>query len=834
MVLGLAAAPTDPARVPRKTVLVLYSNPPDFPGFGELGKSLARTLEEGLAEPFDLYSEYTGLDRFQDLDYQRNLWALYTAKYGRRQIDLIIPVGPSAMEFVVAREFRPEVPVVTCYVVERLVKAAQALRPELTGATPIQNAPANVDLILALYPKTRRIHIILGATPYERNQAMRAHSLFQSYEGRVAFEYWNDLSLSQMEARLARLPDTDCVLFGGLIRDADGVELHRSLVLERLAKASRRPIFGVLAEDLGEGILGGDLLSVSASGRASADLALKVLGGTPASRIPIASYGGVAPIFDGRQLERFGLRDRDLPPGSEVRFRRVGLWEAHWKEISIGLALIGFETLLVAGLVIQLRRRRRVERALAEAERRYRTVADFTHDWEFWLRADGSYEYASPACLRLTGHPREAFLADPGLLERLVPAEDREAWTANQAAVLAGREVVSFEFQLRKTGGEVIWVEQSNNPVKVEGGSFEGTRGSLRDITDRKQAVFEIQRAYREIAELKDRLEAENTYYRQKILSVEPSSELLGTSDPMKYLLYRIRQVAPAETTVLIQGETGTGKELVAESVHRLSARRDRPLIRMNCAALAPGLAESELFGHEKGAFTGAQVQRKGRFELADGGTLFLDEVGELPPELQAKLLRVLQDGQYQRVGGERTLVADVRVIAATNRDLAKEVAAGRFREDLWYRLNVFPITVPPLRERKEDIPILAQAFVTRFCAQGPRPELRIPTAVIQALQAYGWPGNIRELQNVLERAVLVSDGDSLRLAEPLGRSAAPREGPSEETLSLDEVERRHVARVLERTGGRIEGQGGAAELLGLRPSTLRSLMTRLGILRKP
>ncbi|HJV22325.1 MAG TPA: sigma 54-interacting transcriptional regulator, partial [Holophagaceae bacterium] len=298
----------------------------------------------------------------------------------------------------------------------------------------------------------------------------------------------------------------------------------------------------------------------------------------------------------------------------------------------------------------------------------------------------------------------------------------------------------------------------------------------------------------------------------------------------LKYLLYRIRQVAPAGITVLIQGETGTGKELVAESIHKLGARNDRPLVKVNCAALPPALAESELFGHERGAFTGAQAMRKGRFEVADKGSLFLDEVGELPLEVQAKLLRVLQDGEFQRVGGEKTLKVDVRVIAATNRDLQKEVAAGRFREDLWYRLNVFPITVPPLRDRKEDIPILAQSFVDRACQAQGRSELGIPKSVLQALQAYPWPGNVRELQNVLERAVVTSEGTSLRLADPL-HAGKPTPGPGT-PKTLQDLERTHILEVLESTGWKLEGPQGAANLLGMKPSTLRNRMAKLEIER--
>lgn len=841
LVLGLmlgwpAAGATPDQAAKRRTVLVLYSNSPDVPGFQELGAAIHRTLQSGSPVPVDILSEYTGLDRFQGEAYQRSLLSLYHAKYEGTPIDLLIPIGPTALEFIVSKGFRPGVPVVSCYVASRIVQAAREKRPELTGALPAQNATKTLDLMLATHPATRRIHVILGASPYELEQAERGRALFAPYAQRVQLEFWNGLSLEQMESRIAKLPDEDLVLFGSLLQDAAGRVYTSNLALNRVCRASRRPVYGVIGEDLGEGITGGILLSMGLSGRASAELGLKVLGGTPASAIPILPDTGAAPMFDWRELQRFGIRERNLPPGSDVRFRKVGLWEAYWKVISGALAVIGIETLLVAALVVQLRKRKRTERALVSARQRYRTVADFTHDWEFWQRPDGSFDYVSPACERITGHPPSAFQENPALLGSLVLEEDRPTWEAFQAEALAGREEAAFAYRIRVASGELRWVEQASNPVQLDGTHLGGSRGSIRDITDRKQAELDLKQAYREIQELKDRLEAENTYYREKIQAVEPSSELLGRSDAMKYLLFRIRQVAPSETTVLIQGETGTGKELVAETVHRLGPRSNRPLIKMNCAALPPGVAESELFGHERGAFTGAQSQRKGRFELADGATLFLDEVGELSPEVQAKLLRVLQDGSFQRVGGDRTLKVDVRVIAATNRDLGQEVAAGRFREDLWYRLNVFPITAPSLRQHKEDLPILVQAFIERLCAKLGRPVPNIPTSVITALQAHAWPGNVRELQNVLERAVLATEGSVLRLADAWSPVAPPRlesgMSPESPQATLEEVERRHVTSVLEACTWRVEGKGGAAERLGLKPSTLRSLMTRLGISR--
>jgi DNA-binding NtrC family response regulator len=308
------------------------------------------------------------------------------------------------------------------------------------------------------------------------------------------------------------------------------------------------------------------------------------------------------------------------------------------------------------------------------------------------------------------------------------------------------------------------------------------------------------------------------------------SHSIVGDSPALRRVLEQISQVAPTDSTVLIQGETGTGKELVARAIHDAGARRERPLVKLNCAALPRELVESELFGHEKGAFTGAMQQRRGRFELADGGTLFLDEVGELPLEAQAKLLRVLQEREFERVGGTRSLQVDVRVIAATNRDLQSQVAAGRFRPDLFYRLNVFPITVPPLRERRNDIARLVQHFAAKTARKLGRTLDGIAPGFIERATAYEWPGNIRELENLVERAMIMSRGTMLDGAALLSSSSQAPAVTLQVDGTLEELERAHIRRVLEGTRWVIEGERGAARILGLNPSTLRGRLRKLGI----
>jgi formate hydrogenlyase transcriptional activator len=304
---------------------------------------------------------------------------------------------------------------------------------------------------------------------------------------------------------------------------------------------------------------------------------------------------------------------------------------------------------------------------------------------------------------------------------------------------------------------------------------------------------------------------------------------MLGESDGLKYVLYRAEHVAPTNTTVLILGETGTGKELLAAAIHDMSPRRERPLITVNCAALPANLIESELFGREKGAFTGAHTRQVGRFETADGSTLCLDEVGELPLEVQAKLLRVVQHNEFERLGSPHTVKVDVRIIATTNRSLEEETRKGRFRQDLYYRLNVFPITVPPLRQRSEDIPLLARAFVERYARKLGKRITSIEKGAMKALQGYPWPGNIRELESIIERAVILCQGPVLELADSLEAPSLPI---SSAMRTLEETERNQILETLLKTRWRIEGKNGAAVIAGLHPSTLRSRMHKLGIVR--
>lgn len=348
---------------------------------------------------------------------------------------------------------------------------------------------------------------------------------------------------------------------------------------------------------------------------------------------------------------------------------------------------------------------------------------------------------------------------------------------------------------------------------------------AAREDAEQKRLIAETTLV--EIKRLKDQLEAERAYLQDEIKLEYNFENIIGQSDGLKYVLYKVEQIAGSNTTVLVLGETGTGKELVARAIHGLSLRKKRALVKVNCATLPTSLIESELFGHEKGAFTGSGSRRLGRFEVADGTTLFLDEIGELPLELQAKLLRVIQDGEFERLGSSHTLKVDTRIIAATNRDLEEEVRKGNFREDLWYRLNIFPITTPPLRDRVDDIPLLVDFYVKKIAKRLGKTIEIVPAGVMHALQDYHWPGNVRELENVLERAVINSSGPKLRLVDELKK---PFKDTDADPKTLQTVEREHIMRVLAQTQWKISGKNSAAEILGLDRSTLRARMRKLKI----
>jgi transcriptional regulator with GAF, ATPase, and Fis domain len=411
-------------------------------------------------------------------------------------------------------------------------------------------------------------------------------------------------------------------------------------------------------------------------------------------------------------------------------------------------------------------------------------------------------------------------------LKKIHP-QDRPLLVESIQKAQAHGEELEIEYRLLGPSDTIQWRAAWGRVLEKEGTGTRSLAGVVMDFTQRKQMEQTLQEQIREIEGLREQLEQENTLLRAEVGLDEEKQRSLGGSAAMQGVKALIDQVAITDSTVLIQGETGTGKELIAQTIHQCSSRSKRLMVTVNCAALPAGLIESELFGREKGAFTGALSRQAGRFELADGSTLFLDEIAEMPLETQAKLLRVLQDGTFERLGSPRKIKVDVRIIAATNRHLTEEVEKGRFRADLFYRLNVFPLYVPPLRERPEDIPVLVWKFIGEFGQKMGRKISRIARGDMEKLTIYAWPGNVRELRNVVERAMITSSGNVLNVSHV---QLSPTTAQSPSILPLEEVERQHIQETLRFTRGRIKGKGGAAELLGLHPSTLYSRMRKLAV----
>jgi len=506
---------------------------------------------------------------------------------------------------------------------------------------------------------------------------------------------------------------------------------------------------------------------------------------------------------------------------------------------------------LLGEIFVQALWHRQADEDLRAAELMYHTLADFSSDWEYWQDPGQRFRYMSPSCEAISGYTQDQLMTNALLLREMVLPDDRDLWDQHCWKCHEGCQAGAMEFRVVRPDGRVVWLSHVCRPIRDPQGQFLGIRVSNRDVSRQKAAEEALAKALAEIETLKERLEHENVYLRNEIKSQHDFEEIVGQSETLRATLHKVSLVAETGANVLLLGETGTGKELLARAIHDRSARRNRPLVKVNCAALPGSLIESELFGHVKGAFTGALMDKIGRFELADGGTLFLDEIGELDPDLQAKLLRVLQDGEFERIGSTQTIRADVRLIAATNRDLHEAMREGSFRLDLYYRLSVFPIELPPLRARREDIPLLVWHFISTKQRRLGKTIDSVPREVMDRLIAYDWPGNVRELENVIERAIILSSGRTLALAESL-HDASPRSGPrstsgtklavsrdhmpvaAAHADSLADIDRAHIVAVLDVCGWKIKGAGNAAERLGLKPSTLRFRMKKLGIQRRP
>ena len=486
---------------------------------------------------------------------------------------------------------------------------------------------------------------------------------------------------------------------------------------------------------------------------------------------------------------------------------------------------------------------RRIQGELEKTRDRYSELYDFSPSGYLSLSEKGLVLEANLTCATLLGSERSLLIRKP--FSRFIAKDTQDDYYFLLRNLLETKAPQTCELKLKREGSEPVPVRLDCIVKKESADGALNILVAITNITDRKkmdevlqeahskleqqveERTAELRRALSEIKAMKDQLEVENIYFRHENKLKHRFENIIGQSDGLKYILYRVEQVALMNTTVLILGETGTGKGLIAAAIHNMSSRKDRPLISVNCAALPANLIESELFGREKGAFTGADSRRVGRFEVAQGSTLCLDEIGELPMELQAKLLRVIQDKEFERLGSSLTIKVDVRIVATTNRDLEEEVRKGRFRQDLYYRLNVFPITTPPLRQRKMDIPLMVQTFTERYAKKFRKQITSIPKETMKVLQNYPWPGNVRELESVIERAVILCPGSTLQLADKLVSPSL-----SSITRTLEETERNQIVKILSETRWRIEGKNGAATILGLHPSTLRARLHKLGIVR--
>ena len=458
----------------------------------------------------------------------------------------------------------------------------------------------------------------------------------------------------------------------------------------------------------------------------------------------------------------------------------------------------------------------------------YRFTMDHSREMIFWVAPDASFYYVNQAVCDKLGYEFADFRS---LKVFDINPEFSLANWPDHWRDLREQGGMSFETRLRRRNGKFMPVSISLNYLHFEGREYNCV--FVRDISAERERQERLEELLAEVEGLRRRLEDEKNYLQEEISLEYNFKNILTANERYKHVLKQVEQVAATDATVLLLGETGTGKELLARALHHLSARRDRPLVKVNCAALPADLIESELFGHEKGAFTGAIQTKVGRFELAAQGTIFLDEIGELPLALQSKLLRVLQEGEFQRLGSPQTHRVDVRVIAATNRRLAERVRQGKFREDLFYRLNVFPIYSLPLRERPEDIPLLLRHFLQKYADKMGKQIDKVPKAAMERLMQYEFPGNVRELQNLIERAVILTTGPTLQLRKVLPDLKQAAAGKERSFRSFEQVQRDHILEALRRTHWRVSGKMGAARILGLNPKTLASKMRKLGIRRE-
>jgi formate hydrogenlyase transcriptional activator len=875
----LAAAPLVASAETPKSVLLFYTTHTVTPGFFMFDQKLRATFKSLSTERITIYTEYLDALHLREESYRQGLRRLCQLKYANKKLDLIIIGGVGAIRESIdfAEGLFPSIPIIFSQV-ERSQLENQPSKPGVTGILMKIEYQKTLDLALSLQPDTRRVVVIAGLGETDKHYLAQARQEFQRYTGKVEFTYLTDLPIKEYQQAVSHLPEHTIILYLQIARDAHGETFMSPDALSLLAQTANAAIYGISETYLERGIVGGYLLSFEQQGVRMAELGLRILRGENPANLPILATDTSLAMFDWRQLRRWEISEDKLPPGSVVRYKEQSFYQQYKRYIIGAIALLIIETLLIACFLIQRTRRRRAEQQrdeqlrfqtlLSELSRAFVNLPadEVDREIEKWLQRLAEF-FGVERCSIVEFLPEESRFypthsyAIPGFkpLQKGVksPAFSWFSEQIRQGKIIALARVpdgLPDKAEAEKQSCLRMGIKSTLiiPLARVEWGisaltltTFRSHRAWESELVQRTQLIGEIlvnalarqrseeslKASFLEIERLTEQLQAENLYLQEEVKLGHEFAEIIGDSNELKYVLYKIEQVALTETTVILLGETGTGKELAAGAIHKHSRRANKPLIKVNCAALPATLIESELFGYERGAFTGAQARKIGRFELADGGTLFLDEIGELPLELQPKLLRVLQEGEFERLGGSQSIKVNVRVIAATNRDLKTAVEKGLFRQDLWYRLNVFPITLPPLRQRKEDIPLLVNFFVNHFAKKIGKTIKSVAPATLRALQTHSWPGNVRELANVIERAVINTQGPILAMADKLETKQESR-FQSGLTKTLEEMEREFILQRLEETHWKIEGQTGAAHSLGLNPSTLRNRMLKLGIRR--
>jgi len=811
-----------------KNVLVLASYRPTSPVAYQWKRGIRSVLEAEPSDRVEMDIEYLDLTRFEDDRYLQRLLDLYRYKYSKlgSKPDLIIAIYIAAFDFALryGRDLFPGIPIVFAAVEKNFIQG-KSYGPSVTGVLAGNTYKETLDLVSGI--SARFVDLDPVNLESEIFESLKDISDFLDFDRSSVFEYSIDqrqMSVFSSYAKEGIQPPLETVsmddfpwitaktLKGEMVAFSDTADLKDDAELERRYFEQ-------------QGLRGGIILPLAVAGTALGLVAFMVLHASkPWPPVIVKRLRIVTEIFTNA-LIRKQAEERLL---NRLEFEK---FIAALSSDVINLPPEKVDSEIIDALS-RIGRYMGVDRSFLFQFNWNKTEFRISHLWE----ADGIQQDQVVRGVIVKDHfpwladnlpaGNDIVISD---VKELPPVEAHFEIEYCRNIGIQSFIILLIQVQdaplcaigLDAIRTQRIWSHEDQSRLRLIGEIF-------ANAIARKHSDLELRETYTEIKELKEQLEAESTYLQEEIKLEHNFENIIGQSEELKYVLYQVEQVAATDSSVLILGETGTGKELVARAIHKLNSRSNRVLVKVNCAALPAELIESELFGREKGAFTGATTTQIGRFELARGSTILLDEIGELPFTLQAKLLRVYESGEFERLGNPETLYSDARIIAATNRDLEDEVLQGRFREDLWYRLKVFTITLPPLRQRKADIPLLIKWFMGQLSRKMGKPAVEIPKHNLQALQDYHWPGNVRELKNMLESALITGRGDKLKINLP---KASENQGS--DFKSLEEMERDYILQVMKSTNWKIQGANSAASILEMNPNTLRARLKKLGI-KKP